>query len=277
MNKSYLKWSGGKSRIIKHVVDAIGNCKNKTFVEPFVGSGTVSLNVDAKEYILNDMNSRLIRTHKEVIYNTHKTINLCETLFDFGVDIYNRVRENFNNPNFYENKESHHIASMFIYLNKHCFNGMFRVNKSNEFNVPVNRNASPNVPIKEMFEFGEYFKNNVKLYNMDFYDVMDDCDNSIIYVDSPYPSASESGSEIRYEANGFTKDDHIRLHEAVVQASKRGNRVVVSYCDIPFIRELYSDADEIREIQAGRSISSKSSTRGKAKELIIIYEGEHNV
>ncbi len=273
MNKSFLKWSGGKSRIIDHVVNAVGDCREKTFVEPFVGSGTVSLNVDAKEYILNDVNTRLIKTHESVITDPQKVIDLTETLFDFGVDIYNKVRTNFNDVEFYSAKEPHHLSAMFIYLNKHCFNGIYRENKSGGFNVPSNKDASPNISRQEIYNFSERFA-RATLHNVDFSEIMETCKDSVIYIDSPYPSASDSGSEIKYSKDGFTEDDHIRLHECAVHASKRGNRVVVSYCDIPFIRELYSDADEIIEVEAMRSISRTGSKRGKAKEIIIIYKGE---
>lgn len=267
-NKSYLKWAGSKLRVLGDVLEAIGDCKNKIYIEPFVGSCNVALNIDALGYKLSDTNERLISTHKMVSSKPEDVKSSCEIYFDLGTDVYYHVRDNYNSG---KNKETIMGAAEFIYLNKHCFNGQYRENKKGGFNVPVNKDAKPNVPYKLMKDFcleSSYFE------CCDYKESMIGAGkDNVIYIDPPYPHDSISDSEIRYTKDGFSKQDHLDLKVECKKASENGARVIVSYCDIPFIRELYSDADEIIEINASRSISSKSSTRGKAKELIIIYRG----
>lgn len=269
--KSYLKWAGSKSRILSEVLDAIGDCSDKLFVEPFVGSGTVALNVEAKYYKLSDFNKKLINTHKAVAKNSDLVNDMCEVLFYSGVDQYYNLRNTFNEE--YNSKSLSFQAALFIYLNKHSFNGLYRENRKGGYNVPVNANANPSVPTTHLREFGSKF--DTEDFFCSGFEYISNILNSVIYIDPPYPADSISESEISYTKDGFSVNDHIRLHDHCVQASKNGNRVVVSYCDIPFIRELYGDADEIREIQAMRSISSKSGTRGKVQELLIIYRGSN--
>ncbi len=269
MNKSYLKWAGGKSRILTHVIDAIGDCRFKTLIEPFVGSATVALNVDACTYILNDSNQRLIDTHKQVAVNFHEILGHCEFMFEIGVSGYEGIRKAFNNGN---DKPYVLMAAMFIYLNKHGFNGMYRENQSGGFNIPVNKDATPSLPIAEMKDFNL----SPDCFTVgDFEAPINNAQSgNIVYCDPPYPSDNISDTDFTYTKDGFSRDDHLRLRDAVVAASKRGVRVIVSYCDIKYIRDIYDSADEFREVLANRSISSKSSTRGKAKELLIIFNGE---
>jgi DNA adenine methylase len=268
MNKSYLRWSGSKSRILDRVLDSIGDCTDKVFMEPFFGSGVISLNVNAESITLSDSNNKLVRTHNACIMDPERVISACKIFWSFGVDSYYKIREDFNNK--YDGFDIYTQAGMFIYLNKHCFNGLYRENKSGKFNTPVDKDAKISIPEDNIREFAKLnsvvlCKDFEYMFMNEFYDV--------VYVDPPYPSDSISNSEIKYTKDGFTKEDHIRLHECCSKAAKAGARVVVSYCDIKFIRELYSDADEIIELTASRSISSKAGTRGKAKEIIIIYYG----
>lgn len=266
MIRSYLRWTGGKSRIIQHVIDSIGDCTNKTLIEPFVGSGTVALNIRAKDYNLNDANKNLINTHKQICDNKIEVYDMLVPMYIDSYNSYYKYRQEFRERNVYDTYK----AALFIYLNAHNYNGMYRENKSGLYNVPVG-SGSVKDPLQDMLNFN--FNSDCFSYD-DFETIINSSGcNDVIYCDPPYPSDSISDSEINYTKDGFSKEDHIRLHGACVRASKRGTKVVISYCNIEFIRELYGDADEVHEVQARRSVSSKAKTRGIAKEVIIIYNG----
>jgi len=284
MNKSYLRWVGGKSRILTEVLECIGDCTNSRFIEPFMGSGTVSLNVEACEYLLNDFNPDLINAHKQVILYPDAVIEELTPMFDLGRDKYYEIRAMFN---LRLGQTDIQRAALFIYLNRHGFQGLCRYSKKSGFNVPVGTGGIMD-PTDLINKFSNYFTSfgyfnfdEVQcadyLHNCDFEEIIDlagDYENDVVYCDSPYPSDNMSMSDFNYTKDGFGVKDHIRMRDAVVRASKRGVRVIVSLNDTEFVRELYSDADEIVELSAMRSISSKSKTRGKAKELLIIFNGK---
>ncbi len=131
MNKPFLKWAGSKYRVLPHILPLIGTPKR--YIEPFAGSLSVALNVVALDYIINDFNKDLISLYKFIIYN-HDFINDCEKYF---ADNNNQVSFYYFRNQFNTSLEPSERASMFVYLNRHCFNGLTRYNKSGEFNVPL--------------------------------------------------------------------------------------------------------------------------------------------
>lgn len=266
MIRSPLRWTGGKSRILEHVLDAIGDVKDKTLIEPFVGSCTVALNVEAKDYILNDANRNLINTHVQTIELTNEVLDHINLLYMEGYEKYNEFRDEFNDREIYDVYK----AALFYYLNGHNYNGMYRENKKGRYNIPVGSGRVKD-PTDDINTFANTLKSEC-FHHEDFETIMEFAgEDDVVYIDPPYPADSISASEITYTKDGFSKADHIRLRDACVRAAQRGAKVVVSYCNIGFIRNLYKDADEIREVEARRSVSSKAKTRGKAKEVIIIF------
>lgn len=268
MNKPYLRWVGSKSRIIGDVIDAIGKKVNGRLIEPFAGTCVVSLNVDAEEYILNDMNDRLINTHEMCIENPEEVIEELGNLLAFGRDAYYENRTVYNSSIF---KKLHPTiqAALFIYLNRTGFQGLYRCNKSGGFNVPVGK-GNIKSSYDEIYEFCEF--KNATFTSTDFEEVINQAtEHDVVYVDPPYYAASATMSEVKYTDKGFTHDDQVRLRDACVRATERGAKVVISNVDIEVTRDLYSGADEVRSIEVTRSVSSSKSSRGKVNELICIY------
>jgi len=264
--KSYLRWVGSKSRIIDNVVEKIGKVSGR-LIEPFVGSATVAINADAKEYICYDINERLIKTHQAICKNVDKVLLELRVLLNCGRDDYYKIRAEFNTPQ----TDIYKLAAMFIYLNRTGFNGLYRENKSGGYNTPMGSgNIKQNVD--ELIQFSKKF-NSSDFVCGDFTKAFKAAKvGDVIYVDPPYPSTSETLSDVKYHQGNFGIKEHIKLHSECIKAAKRGIKVVVSNANTIMIRELYADADEIEEILAYRSISS-TNNRANAKELIITYRG----
>lgn len=267
MNKSYLKYAGSKARIIDSIVSAIGDVKG-TLIEPFVGSGTVALNVDAPHYILNDINFDVISSHIEVCNNPEGLIEELSTLYDRGRADYYEIRDLFNS----RTQSTLWDSAAFIYMNKHGFNGMCRYNSSGRFNIPVGKSKTIHHPGEEILNFGKKLK-DAEFLNKSFEKMFDLAEEGdVLYCDPPYVPASATLSDINYTGEGFSFEQQQQLADLALEASKRGVRCVVSNHDIPVTRKLYEHADDIYEVEVFRSISS--GKRGTVKELIAIYEAK---
>ena len=266
MNKSYLKYAGGKSRILEEVLATFPD-NIKVFAEPFVGSCTVALNVEAKEKMLNDYNVDLIETHRIAYHYSTELIDHLEKLYPHGRDIYYTVRDGFNEGKLTTRQK----AAAFIYMNKHGFNGMSRYNKKGKFNVPVGKGNSIHFPKEELLNFRTNLNSDVVFLHGDFEHFCNMVpDNSVVYCDPPYVPKSATLSDINYTGEAFTWADQCRLRACILCLQSRGCHVVVSNHDLPITRDLYKDADEIRSVQAFRSISSKDN-RGQVAELLAVY------
>jgi DNA adenine methylase Dam len=247
------------------VLSAIGDCSDKTFIEPFVGSATVALNVDAAGYLLNDINKNLINAHRQVSLDPTGVMALLEPMLNSKRENYYSYRAEFNlhqgTPKF--------MAALFIYLNRCGFNGLYRENKSGGFNVPIGVGNIMN-PSDLMHEF---IFSGVDFSSDDFEEIIDLAEsNDVVYVDSPYPKDNISETDFKYTKDGFGLADHTRLAESVKRAHKRGAKVIVSNSSTDLTRRLYADATETIEILARRSVGRDAATRGNVKELIFIYK-----
>lgn len=287
MIKSYLKYTGSKARVLDQILPYIG--KPKTFVEPFMGSGTVSLNVESENYILSDINKDVINCHNCVISHVGGVSASLKNIDAQSPDnilerkeYYYQVRSSFNSINQVADYER---AAQFIWMNKNGFNGLIRYNKSNEFNVAFGSSISgnkPEIPREDILNFRNVFLNRNKYYisTLSYRKALDnlirentDYDGMVIYIDPPYVKSETSYSDaLKYTDVGFTYDDHIRLVMYAKYFISKGVRVLISNHKTADTLHLYRDAKEIVDISAYRSVSRKSNTRGDAKEILAIYE-----
>ena len=264
MNRSFLKWAGGKSQSVSIIKENIGEVKGR-FIEPFVGSGVVFINIDSNRFIINDSNVDLINVFKAIKNDSF----LDELRFYFTEDVNNDVfyyqaREEFNKTESTEDK-----ALLFIYLNRHCFNGLCRYNKSGKFNVPFGKYKTVYFPEKEISLFKEKLK-NCEVYCEDFEFIFDLAKtDDVIYCDPPYTPLSKTASFTSYGTNSFSEEDHVRLAKRAEEAKCR---VLISNHDTDFTRQLYSNADRIIKKEVGRSVSAKAESRKKANEILVVYE-----
>ncbi|NDJ58078.1 Dam family site-specific DNA-(adenine-N6)-methyltransferase [Enterobacteriaceae bacterium 4M9] len=269
MIRPILKWPGGKSRLMPELLQHLP--KADCLIEPFVGGASVFLNTDYRRYILADINPDLIRLYREVKSSPQLVIDLARTLFDAGnsKDEYLRFRQIFNNA---KGLLDANRAALFIYLNRHCFNGVVRYNQSGEFNTPFGQHKSaPYFPEKEIRQFSEKandthavflccsFENTLKV--MTGQDVA-------IYCDPPYLPASKTASFTQYHSGPFTEKQHRQLAAALLEANRKyGVPVVISNSDTDATREIYQYY-HFHEITVRRSVAASSNARNEAKEVI---------
>ena len=267
MRKPFLKWAGNKYRVLEHVLPLIGSPKR--YCEPFAGSCAVALNVDAKQYILNDINTDLTNLYKYLTNpNDDSFIQHCG---DFFRPEYNEKGEYISLRKFFnESADTFERSRLFVYLNRHCFNGLTRYNSKGGFNVPFGKMKNPMLPSTAMMDFRMYFlMRKHAFYNTSFndtrlYSAMQSGD--VVYFDPPYVPASDTANFASYAKEGFTYDQQVELAELAESLANRGIKVIISNHDTDVSRELYKNA-QIHSLQVTRSISAKGSSRKKANEL----------
>lgn len=273
MNKSYLQWAGGKGKALKHLLPIINQFEFATFAEPFVGAANVSLNVEAEQYIWNDLNTDLTVSHRQVISDTENYLTLCEQMFGFGFEEYYTFRDIFNerSPNYSETYQS----ALFQYLNKHGFNGLCRYNSKGKYNVPkgaVTKNPKK-VPYQQIRYFAERFKDKVEgIYNEDFVNFirkMNYYRDILIYCDPPYIPAT--ASNFKYTAAGFDINDQMSL---VYEAKNSHHNVLISNHWNEVSQELYKDADQVWTFPVQRTISRDGQNRLPVEECVVLYRSK---
>ncbi|HBW0856569.1 Dam family site-specific DNA-(adenine-N6)-methyltransferase [Klebsiella variicola] len=273
MMRSPIKWAGGKTRVMPQLLKHLP--KADCLIEPFVGSGTVFLNTEYRRYILCDSNRALINFFLALRDDTEKVIAIARNLFRHGnnKESYYRERELFNHLSWddeYENGCSAIWAASFLYLNRHCYNGLYRTNRDGGFNVPFGRYKSPYFPEAEMRLFAKKARDtHARFLYSDFRSSIPytakNCLDSVIYCDPPYIPASKTASFTAY-GKPFTQDNHRQLASTLLDAHRQhGTRSVISNSDTPETREIYS-AFSLRPLSVRRSVSAKS--RDMACEVI---------
>jgi len=271
MKKPFLKWAGNKFRVLPHLLPIIGDPKR--YIEPFGGSMAVALNVSADEYVLNDINNDLVNLYGHVTdVNDDTFIKYCQELFYEGNnrETYNEMRDLFN-----QSTDSLERSRMFVYLNRHCFNGLTRYNSKGGFNVPFGKMKNPKCPVNEMMQFRMYFlQKKHRFMSTSFEDpaLYENIESGdVVYFDPPYVPASDTANFANYAKEGFSYDQQVQLAELAESLANRGAKVIISNHDTDVSRQLYKNA-KIHSIQVARSIAASKTSRKKANELIAVYQ-----
>lgn len=286
--KPFVKWAGGKSQLISEIRKKYP--KNiKCYCEPFVGGGAVLFDILAnykpEKVLINDINKELIITYYQLQNNVD---NLIKKLFALQNEfisadleqrkiIYNNNRKLYNSlkNKSCENNELE-IASLFIFLNKTCFNGLYRVNKNGDFNVPMGSYKNPLICDEFNLKKSSSLVKNVKIICGDYSRCIDYInDETFVYIDPPYRPLTQTSSFTSYSAKVFDDKEQIRLADFINIISRKGAIVVASNSDPQnadendmFFDNLYRNYS-IKRIQAKRAINSKSEGRGNVSELLI--------
>lgn len=269
--KPLLKWAGGKTKLLpellKHVPARIG-----CYVEPFVGGGALFFELASRDVfksaVLTDKNAELINFYAQVQRNPHGLIEVAGKLAkEYSEAHFYEVRDLFNLRRGVSTKRIDiEKAAMFLYLNKTCFNGLWRVNRKGLFNVPWGKYASPTIVDADAIFQASALLKKVVLAVSDFEGaVMGGGD--FIYCDPPYDVVSETADFTGYTAGGFGWSEQERLER---WARKLDARVVMSNADTPRIRKLYDKGWKLHGVKAARAINSKGDKRGKVGELIMV-------
>ncbi len=244
--------------------------KFNTYFEPFVGGGAVLFDIQPKKAIVNDVNLELIATYKVI---RDAVDELIEDLSKHKneKDYFYTLRELDRMPE-YKTWPSVKRASRLIYLNKTCYNGLFRVNHQGQFNVPFGNYKNPNIINEIVLRAVHHYltTNDVLFHNTDFTEaVVDAKRGDFVYLDPPYDPMSDTADFTGYSLNRFGRDEQIRLKRLVEDLDQRGCKVLLSNSSTEFIRDLYKDY-EIVTVKANRAINSDASKRGKIDEVLIM-------
>jgi len=270
--KPFVKWVGGKRQLLKQFrdlglyppedFDPITN----TYFEPFVGGGAVFFDLLPETAYLSDLNNELVVTYN-VIKNDVE--NLIKSLKKHKLDKEYFLKIRAQNP---EKLSDLNTASRFIYLNRTCFNGMYRVNSKGGFNVPFGKYTNPLICDKNNLRKASKALKNVEIKKQDYKEVLKRArKGDFVYFDPPYYPVSKTASFTSYTCEGFFDKEQIELRDAFVVLHKRGCFVMLSNSDTLFINKIYSEPKglHITKVQAGRAINSDASKRGKITEVLI--------
>lgn len=265
--KPFLKWPGNKYRIIKNLSRVFP--KGKRLVEPFGGSGAVLLNLEYPKYVLAEKNADLINLYQTLRDSKEDFIDFTKDFFSEKYNnerVYYKHRKLFNNTN-----DSVLKAALFVYLNRHGYNGLCRYNLDGSYNVPYGFYKKPYFPQKEMQNFAiRIAKASLKCW--DYRKTMQYArKGDVVYCDPPYIPLSATSNFTQYGPFGFDNFDQIELAKKARQLSEKGITVIISNHNIPFARKLYAGA-KIHSIDVQRNISCIGSNRRKVKEVIAVFD-----
>ena len=263
-----LKWAGGKTQLLGQIAGSMPSEYNN-YYEPFIGGAALLLNVQPKKAHINDVNEQLINMYLQLRDNADAVIKKIETLdkTTCDKDFYFSTRDAYNEK--IKNRElDAQCAALMIWINKHCFNGLYRVNSKGLFNVPYNNKTSGTSIVKENLRgISEYLK-TVDISCGDFEAACSSVKkNDFVYFDSPYLPESKTADFTSYTKDGFTMEDHIRLAELFKKLSNKGAHIMLSNNDVPLVYELYAGFN-ISNVDARRFINCDANNR-KGKEVII--------
>lgn len=267
--RPFLKWAGGKYNIADKVRKSLPS--GTRLIEPFVGAGSIFLNTSFDRYTLNDINKDLINTFKYLKKDKQKFIDYSKQLF---------IPDNNTKSSFLELRDQFNItddlrlkSALFIYLNRHVFNGLMRYNQSGKFNTSFGNYKKPYFPDEEMLYFARNLK-SAKLTAFDFSKVMQTAKKGdVVYCDPPYVPLSLTAKFTSYHSTGFGLAQQEELVSLARELSAKGIPVVISNHDTEFVQNLYCDA-KVHSFKVQRFISSKVDNRKAAKEVLAVFNEE---
>lgn len=266
--RPFLKWAGNKYRIIDHVRKALP--EGKRLIEPFAGSAAVFLNTDYEHYIINDNNPDLIHLYNILKKEGASFIKKCRYYFTprfNDEEQYYKLRHKFN-----DSKDTYKRAILFVYLNRHGYNGLCRYNLKGGYNVPFGRYKSPYFPEKEMLAFHKKAKNAEFVLSSFEQVIQTAIKGDVIYCDPPYVPLSPSANFTSYSSGGFNVDKQQQLADLANEISVKGIPILISNHNTSFTRKAYEKADKITKFHVQRFISCNGKKRGTAGELIALFK-----
>ncbi len=266
--RPFLKWAGNKFRIVDRVRRHLP--QGRRLIEPFAGSGAVFLNTEFDACLLCDSNADLISLYNTLRVEGGDFIEFCRTLFtpeNNSAEAYYRFRDEFNSC-----VDARWRSALFVYLNRHGYNGLCRYNASGGFNVPFGRYSRPYFPAEEMLLF-HHKAAQATFHHEDFSKAFKRArKGDVVYCDPPYVPLSNSANFTSYSAGGFGLDQQSALAELARRSSAQGIPVLISNHNTEFTRQAYEGARIIR-FNVQRLISCDGTNRRKAGELLALFAG----
>ncbi|MDR0557507.1 MAG: DNA adenine methylase [Treponema sp.] len=272
--KPYLKWAGGKrqllSEIKKHIPE---DMRHYTYYEPFIGAGAVFFYLQPKKAVINDCNAQLILTYSVIKEHVEELVALLKQHKDKNnKEYFYEIRNLDRNDTAFNKLTPVEKAARLIFLNKTCFNGLYRVNSQGLFNVPYGNYKNPAICEETVLRrISDYLNaNEIAILNGDFECAVASAGkDSFIYFDPPYHSLDKTNFT-GYQAGGFNEGEQERLRNTTIKMTDLGARCLLSNSDTGYIRDLYNyNFFDIAPVQAKRHINSDSSGRGAVNEVLI--------
>lgn len=266
----FLKWAGGKRQLLNQIKERMPKEYND-YYEPFIGGGAVLFELQPEEATINDINTSLINVYRQVKDNTEEFIELVKKLdsemWEDGKEYYLDIREKYNDK-LLKKEYDLELAALFTFMNKHCFNGLYRVNKKGLFNVPYNKSRRTSIEEDAVRETAKYLK-TVNILEGDFEEACKGAKKGdFIFFDSPYAPLNPTSFEA-YTKEGFDVESHKRLAKLYDELTERGCYCMLTNHNTEFINELYSNKGyKIDVVSVKRMINSDASNR-KGEEVII--------
>lgn len=271
----FVKWAGGKRQLLTHIRERMPE-KFNTYYEPFVGGGAVLFDLLPHNAVINDINKALINAYRQISTSPEEFLEVVNKLDDEmwndGKKYYYHIREKYNDKLMRQEYDVE-LAAMLVFINKHCYNGLYRVNAQGLFNVPYNNSRRRSVDAESILEVSKYLK-NVTILEGDFEDACHLAkEGDFVFLDSPYAPLNPTSFE-SYTKEGFDVESHIRLARLFDELTERGCFCMLTNHNTEFINELYGNKGyRIDVVSVKRMINSDANNRVGEEIIICNYHG----
>jgi DNA adenine methylase len=271
MAEPILKWVGGKRQLLEKLQSRFP-ISYDDYHEPFIGGGAVFFKLEPSEGSINDLNRRLITLY-EIIRDYPEELIEENRQHEYVEEYYYDARNRFNELHKLEERSVDlriEEASLMLYLNRTGYNGLYRVNNSDEFNVPFGRHKNPDFVRERQIRAASDVLDDIEVYNRDFNYILERAgEGDLVYFDPPYEPVSKTADFNQYQADGFDKDDQKRLRDLAVELDQEGVYVVIS--NSPPVGSIYEELTEfdIDIVDAVRMVNSDADNRDEVAEIII--------
>lgn len=265
----FVKWAGGKRQLLEKIQERMPE-KYNNYYEPFVGGGAVLFALQPEKAVINDVNAALVNTYKTISENPEEfiaAVKKIDNIPEDGRSYYYSLRNQYNEKMIRKELDTE-LAALFVFLNKHCFNGLYRVNKEGLFNVPYNNSKRKSIDEDSVRQISEYLK-KVKILQGDFEEALRDAnEGDFIFFDSPYAPLNSASFEA-YTKEGFGTKEHIRLAKLFDKLTNQGCFCMLTNHNTNFIKDLYGNKGyRMDVIDVKRMINSDAKKR-TGEEIII--------
>ncbi|MGN0467386.1 MAG: DNA adenine methylase [Acutalibacteraceae bacterium] len=268
-----VKWVGGKRQLLDKISPLLPK-RITNYCEPFLGGGAVLFSIQPSKAIVNDLNNELITVYEVIRDDVEALIESLKKHENTSTYFYT-IRDMDRNRETYQSMSKIEKASRLLFLNKTCFNGLFRVNSSGEFNSPYGHYKNPNIVNEPVLRaVNKYFNSSdISFYSEDFNETLKRVGKGwFVYLDPPYDPVSDTANFTGYNKGGFDKNEQIRLKQCCDDLTSRGVKFMLSNSATDFIKDLYKNYN-INIIKAKRVVNSDAKKRGEIEEVLITNYG----
>ena len=266
----FTKWTGGKRQLLEELRSYMPETYGRYF-EPFVGGGALFFDLAPEQAVINDFNEELINAYRQIKNNPAELINLLIKHKENNSKDYYLALRSADRDGRISRMTGVERAARILYMLRVDFNGLYRVNSKNQFNVPYGRYKNPKiVDVDLLYQISEYLnENDVEILQTDFAEAVKDAETGdFVYFDPPYIPLNETSSFTSYTHEGFSYEEQVRLRNTFKELTERGVYAMLSNSSSPLVEELYKDFN-IYFVEAQRTNGAKSSSRGKISEIIV--------